>query len=216
MHEILDRVANHLAGIDIDLKFQLNSKATSNDIVSAENKLRVVLPDSYIQFVTRFANGMQLSWGADDGSSTTIEIASLESSTNGLLSMRDWRFYDDQDARNYGFPHVDDPERALVINRLMHNWIPFYAAGNGDNFSINLNRNGFGNVVFDRHDWLDGGPGHNGIQISSDLPTFFESWSNICFAQPAKSCWASVIDESGVDWKSSVFDDRFRLNIRLL
>ena len=123
----------------------------------------------------------------------------------------EWRFYDESAAESYGFPYVDDPNAALLTNRLMHNWIPFYTEGNGDNFSISLNADGLGNVIFDQHDWLDGGTGHNGFLIAVDCHNFFDSWAQVCFSQPCGLWWKSVIGENGVDWRSDEFEDRFRL-----
>lgn len=212
MQIALDRVANHLAELGINLHCTLNPKATTKDVDAAQQRLGIGLPDSYIDFITQFANGMSLSWTTDDdGSFAAFEMTSIESSIDGALGMRDWRFYDDDEARDYGFPFVDDSELAMTTNRLMHNWIPFHAEGNGDNFSINLNPDGFGNVIFDQHDWLDGGTGQNGYLMSPDLPTFFESWSNVCFSQPTSLCWKSVIDVGGAKWDSLEFDDRFRM-----
>ena len=215
MHKIIDRVSAHLDAVGVQLKLELNSKATRPEVDAAQHKLGLSLPDTYIQFVTEYANGLRLSWdaGDDDAAFAVFEMATLESSIDGALGMRDWRFYDEPAAQKYGFPHVDDSDAALVTNRQMHNWIPFHAEGNGDNFSINLNADGFGNVIFDQHDWLDGGTGHNGNFMGTDLPTFIESWAQVCFSQPNGLWWKSVIGDSGVNWKSDEFDDRFRLKL---
>ena len=211
MQKTLDRVAEHLAGAGISLNVELNRPATDGDIDSAELRIGFTLPPDYVEFVTQFANGLSLSWSTDDGPFASFELEPVANSVGGALEMRDWRFYDDAAAREYGFPYTDDPELALVTNGLMHNWIPLHTEGNGDNFSLNLNPEGFGHVVFDHHSWLDGGTGANGFLMANNFTSFFESWAIVCFAQPRSLCWKSVLTDGGVDWASSEFDDRFRL-----
>ncbi len=212
MQAILDRVATHLAGYGVNLYCTLKPKASVEDVDAAHDRLGLALPDSYIEFITQFANGFELSWYSDNGGFAWFEMATMESSIDGVLGMRNWRFYDDVAACEYGFPYVDDSELALVTNRLMHNWLPIHAEENGDYFSINLNTAGMGCVIFDQHDWLDGGTGHNGFPMASDLPSFFKSWGMVCFSHPQSLRWKSVVGEDGVNWDSNEFDDRFRLN----
>ena len=93
----------------------------------------------------------------------------------------------------------------------MHYWLPFQAEGNGDFLSINLNRAGQGQTVFDQHDWLDGGTGENGFQMADNLSEFVNSWAAVCFSLPKHLWWKSVLTDTGVDWSSDQFDDRFRI-----
>jgi len=211
MQAIIDRVATHLADIGIKLQCDLNPTATTVVVDAAQKRIGLALPESYIEFITQFANGLRITWNADDGPFASFEMETVESSTRGAMEMRNWRFYDDDAARDYGFPYVDDSDLASATNRLMHNWIPVHAEGNGDNFSINLNPNGFGSVIFDQHDWLDGGTGRNGCLMSSDFPSFFASWGSVCFCPPKSLLWKSVLAENGVNWVCNEFDDRFRL-----
>lgn len=209
---MLDSVAKHLATMGIKLRYKLNPTVATRDIEEAQAKLGLELPDSYTAFITRFANGFDLSWRAKRGPSASFEMSSLQSSCEGLLGMRDWRVYDEAGAREYGFPFVDDSELALHTNRRMRNWLPVHAVGNGDFFSIDLNPGGCGKLIFDQHDWLDGGTGNNGCVMSEDLPSFLESWAGVCFSQPRSLWWMSVIGSSGVTWGSDEFDDRFRVD----
>ena len=211
MQELLDRVSAHLSSLGISLDAELNPTATTSDIETAQKRIGFSLPADYIDFVTRFADGLSISWSTDDGPFAAFELESVGNSVDGALEMRDWRFYDADAAREYGFPYTDDPELALETNRLMHNWIPLHAEGSGDIFSLNLNPDGFGNVVFDHHSWLDGGTGANGILMGKTFTAFFESWATVCFAQPKSLWWKSVLSDTGVNWASSEFDDRIRL-----
>ncbi len=212
MQVVIDRVSKHLASLGIRLKCALNPTADPAEIDAAQERIGQPLPSSYIQFVTQFANGLSLSWSTDAEPFASFDMEDVDSAVSGALSMRDWRFYNEESARKYGFPYVDDSELALVTNRLMRNWIPLHAVGNGDNFSLNLNEDGFGNVIFDDHSWLDGGSGDNGFLMAADFPTFFESWGAVCFCQPKSLWWKSVLTDNGVNWDSDQFDDRFRLS----
>ncbi|MBX3416052.1 MAG: SMI1/KNR4 family protein [Pirellulaceae bacterium] len=211
LKKTLDRVANHLAIRNVTLACTLKSRASSDDVREAENRLGLALPESYVDFVMSFADGFVVSWFIEDGPFGFAEMTTMSSSIDGILGMREWRIFDDDSARKYGFPYVDDSELALVTNKLMRNWIPFHAEANGDYFSIDLNSNGSGRVIFDKHDWLDGGTGHNGFLMADNLFSFFNSWGNICFSQPKTLWWPSVIVEDRVDWLSDEFDDEFRL-----
>ncbi len=83
--------------------------------------------------------------------------------------------------------------------------------GNGDFISIDLNSDRFGMIIFDSHDWLDGGTGENGFLMAPDLLTFIERWGHVCFCPPKTLCWKSVLKNDGVDWDSDHFDAEFRL-----
>ena len=185
-----DRVRKHLSTMGIKLRCKLNEKATMRDVDDANSRLGLALPESYVEFITQVANGFELSWRSKEGPFASFEMASLDASTDGMLGMRDGRFYDDAAAAAYGFPYVDDSALAFETNKRMHNWLPIHAEGNGDNFSIDLNSGECGKLIFDQHDWLDGGTGNNGFVMSSDLPSFLASWASVCFSQP-KGCGGS-------------------------
>lgn len=212
MRETFTRVRNHLSALGIEFYCDLNPVATMRDIDEANGQLGRTLPDSYVEVVTEFANGFQLSWRIKDGPFAAFEMETLESSTEGMLGMPNWRLYDDAAAQEYGFPHTEDSELAMRTNQRMHHWFPFHQVGNGDYFSIDMNEDRFGSVILDQHDWLDGGTGDNGFIMASDLPSFLKAWGNVCFAQPKTLWWKSVIGSDGIAWDSDQFDDRFHIN----
>ncbi len=209
MRETFEKVRNDLSALGIEFHCDLNPAATMGDIDQANAQLGRSLPDSYVDFVTTCANGFEVSWRTKDGPFSAFVMESLESSTEGMLSMLNWRFYDEAAAKEYGFPHTDDPELAMRTNERMHRWFPFHQVGNGDYFSIDMNQDRFGVVILDQHDWLDGGTGDNGFIMASDLPSFFRAWGNVCFVEPRELYWKSVIGSNGIDWDSEQFDDRF-------
>ena len=210
MQEHFQRVASHLKTLGIRLHMEIQPPATSQDVKSAESRLELSLPPSYVEFVTTVANGLTVRWRADDGPLACFEMPPLSESVDGLLSMRDLRFYSEEKAKEYRFPYVDDSELAIETNRRMHYWLPFQADGNGDNLSVNIHRAGQGQIIFDQHDWLDGGTGANGLLMADTMPEFIESWASVCFCHPKSLWWKSVITEDGVDWGSDEFDPHFR------
>ena len=211
LSELFERVANHLANRGVESEIALSPVASMEDVDTLQRRLGLGLPDSYTGFITSVANGFEASWSAADRVFASMGMTSIDSSIEGVFAMRDWRFYDEAAARDYGFPHVDDSELAFETNRRMHNWLPIHALGNGDNISIDLNPDRLGRVILDQHDWLDGGTGYNGSVLGEDLPSFLAAWAKVCFATPKSLWWKSVINEQGVDWQSDEFDDWFRL-----
>ena len=106
IQKTIDKVSSHLEAIGAKLECALNPSVTSREVDAAQKKLGLPLPDTYVQFITNFSNGLQLSWDAgDDGGArfARFEMATLESSIDGVLGMRDWRFYDEAAAESYGF-----------------------------------------------------------------------------------------------------------------
>lgn len=208
----IEQVRSHLRTMGIKIHCKLNPKATMRDVDNANSRIGLALPESYVEFITQVANGFELSWRSKEkkGPFASFEMTSLDASIDGMLGMREWRFYDDTAAAAYGFPYVDDSALAIETNKRMHNWLPIHPEGNGDNFSIDLESGG--KLILDQHDWLDGGTGDNGFLMASDLPSFLESWANVCFSYPQGLWWKSVIGSDGVTWTSDEFDNRFRIS----
>lgn len=211
MQKLFQQVASHLSGSGITPEMSFQPPADSDDISYAERQLDLSLPPTYVEFVTTVADGLSVHWHAGDRTLACFEMEPLHSSVEGLLGFRDWRLFSEDKAKEYGFPHVADPEIAMTTNRLMHYWLPFQQEGNGDYLSVNLNRAGEGQVIFDQHDWLDGGTGENGFFMADTISEFIESWASVCFSLPRSLWWKSVLTEKGVDWDSDEFDPRFRI-----
>ncbi|MFA8020121.1 SMI1/KNR4 family protein [Bremerella cremea] len=212
MQSMIERVRAHLSTLGITLQFEANPPATQADVDEAQERLQLSLPASYVSFVTQFANGFDLAWTSPkDKVFGTFTMEPIASSVEGLLGMRDWRLYSEKAARQYGFPYTDDPELAMRTNARMHHWLPLVRIANGDFLSIDLNEDHFGQAIFDKHDWLDGGSGDNGSPLADDWPTFFEAWSRVCFVHPKSYYWPNILQDTGVEWSSPEFLNRFRL-----
>jgi hypothetical protein len=93
----------------------------------------------------------------------------------------------------------------------MWSWLPFHQEGNGDQFCIDLG-DPSRPVVFDQHDWLDGGTGDNGHILASNFREFISDWGRVCFQAPESLYWPSCfLPEGGVDWAGPQFRDPFRV-----
>jgi hypothetical protein len=112
---------------------------------------------------------------------------------------------------NYDFHGVKDRHLARQTALRMRQWFRFHDEGNGDQFCIDTAATPNA-VVFDQHDWCDGGSGANGAIMASSLPEFIEQWSKICFQNPKSNWWPSVLGGSGVDWTCDEFDSALRLS----
>ena len=117
MRELFQRVASHLSALSIDLEMHIEPPASSADITAAEQKLDLGLPPSYVEFLTTVANGLTVRWHTDNGPLSCFEMSPLSESVDGLLQMRDWRFYSEDKAKEYGFPSVDDSRMAFATNQ---------------------------------------------------------------------------------------------------
>ncbi len=211
MQNRIDRIVSHLGAFGVDVELDIHPAASAEDIADAERRLELSLPRAYVEFLSSFANGFSVEWRSDTGALSWFDMSPVRESVDQLLEMREWRFYSEDEAKEYGFPHVDDSQLAMTTNLVMHNWLPFHAEPNGDFFAIDLNSDRFGQIVFDRHDWLDGGTGQNGFPMEQTFPVFLESWASVCFSQPRSLFWKTVLSDCGVDWTSEQFDSRFRV-----
>ena len=115
------------------------------------------------------------------------------------------------DAR-YAYPHVKDPALARRTAERMRHWLGFHTEGNGDRFCVDTSLDP-APVVFDQHDWYDGGTGENGRRLADSLLQFFKDWAQVCFQSPRSLWWPSVFkkDGAGIDWSSAEFREPFRL-----
>ena len=57
-------VSSHLEAIGVKLECALNLSVTPREVDAAQKKIGLPLPDTYVQFITNFSNGLQLSWDA--------------------------------------------------------------------------------------------------------------------------------------------------------
>ena len=120
-----------------------------------------------------------------------------------------WKFewQEDPDVR-----FTKNPALAKQTALRMRKWMPFHDEGNGDGFCLDTAQDP-APVVFDEHDWMDGGTGENGHRLADSLLQFYTDWAQVCFQFPRSLWWPTVLSKSGVgvDWSGAEFRDPFRL-----
>jgi hypothetical protein len=114
----------------------------------------------------------------------------------------------------YDYRYTNDPALAKQTALRMRHWLEFHDEGNGDRFCFDMSTAGHP-VVFDQHDWMDGGSGHNGHLLGESLLAFYTAWSRVCFQRPEGLWWPSVFQkDGGINWTSKEFRKPFRLRGR--
>ena len=207
--EIYHRVANHVRDAGGDPVFYPGNPISNANIKKLRSKSAIPVPDSLIDFYREVGDGVFFYWKRkSDGAYGCMSFPKLRELIVPSLDVLKWRL---EWSDSYDYRFTKDPNLARGTASRMRGWLGFSEEGNGDRFCIETG-NGSGDVVFDKHDWMDGGTGHNGTRFGSTLLEFVEAWSQVCFMAPTCCWWPSVITESGgVDWGSNEFREEFRL-----
>lgn len=235
--EMFERVMGFLESKEIEAVFKRGAPLTEGVIASARERLPVPLPESLIEVFREVGDGFSFYWSDGKPVPPTpeqvrleLEISRLTNTPFWLPEMDDGKFsgavvvspltelvaehlkrmrwaieYDSL----YDFPYVKDRHLAQSTIQRMRSWFCFFDVGNGDRLCLDTATDP-NCVVYDEHDWFDGGTGENGWMLGPTLPAFIDSWSQVCFQSPG--WWKSVLTESGVDWDHEEFDGRFRLH----
>jgi hypothetical protein len=103
----------------------------------------------------------------------------------------------------------EDP-RAKRVYQTMLRWVNFHAEGNGDTFALDTSVEPHP-VVFNQHDWNDGGDGTNGFLLGKDLNDFMTRWGTLCFQRPRSLWWLDVRKDHRVDWESDEFSNELTI-----
>src|SRR5205085_1610516 len=80
---------------------------------------------------------------------------------------------------SYDFRNTKNPALARRTALRMRKWLRFHDEGNRDHFAFDMGARGCP-VVFDQHDWYDGGTGENGHRLGRSLLAFYREWSKVC------------------------------------
>jgi hypothetical protein len=207
--EIYKRVEKHVRGTGGDPSFFPGSPISNADLKRLRTKSALPIPDSVIDFYREVGDGVFFYWKREsDGAYGCMSFPKLREFIVPSLDVLKWRLeWND----SYDYRYTKDPKRAKATGLRMRGWLAFDEEGNGDRFCIETGDGG-GSVVFDKHDWMDGGPGHNGTSFGRTLLEFVAAWSRVCFMSPKCCWWPSVITKDGeVDWGSNEFREEFRL-----
>lgn len=207
---LFEQVVEFLEGSVAELEFKRGPAITREKLEQAQQKTGLPMPQSMIDFYFEVGDGLWFRWSSDDesGPGGVFQFHSLDEYVEEAVSSSEYicELIDS----NYDFRFTDDPDLARRTIQRMRRWVPFHPEGNGDTFSLDTSLDP-APVVFNQHDWLDGGNGDNGHVMANSLLQFCKEWSRVCFQCPKNLWWPEVLQDGGVNWASDQFSDTFRL-----
>jgi hypothetical protein len=209
--ELIERVAEHVQRQGVKVRFERGKPLAASAIERARAEAFIPIPPSLIDFYAEIGDGMEFAWSSkgNDRLFANHEIPKIEEcapqSFDNVSWLPEWK--DD-----YEFPYVKDPALAKTTALKMRKWLPFWDTGNGDSFCLDTSL-APSPVLFNQHDWLDGGSGKNGHQVADSLFEFYSQWAEVCFQFPRSLWWPDVLSKNGtgIDWGSVEFQEPFRL-----
>jgi hypothetical protein len=229
--EIFDRVAKYVTDRGAFVTWRRSPHLSDSDFAEAKASCRISLPDDLLEMYAEVGDGTLFRWTLaerpdlslippaylfdylnqlpkNDGPVGGVELTTLSQLVTYVNESINWRIEWDDD---YDYRFTKDPNLAKSTAKRMRKWARFHDEGNGDQFCLD---GGIAPspVVFDKHDWMDGGTGDNGHRLGDSLLAFYQDWSKVCFQGPSSLWWPAVFrPKGGVDWQSDEFDEGFRL-----
>jgi cell wall assembly regulator SMI1 len=205
IEDLLGPVRRHLQGLGIQPQEQRNAPATESELSAAETTIGAVLPPEIRSVYREYANGFRFRWALDDDFDDGDERDCLElPDLTGLVAYR--KPYRDNWASDLDLSDIPDPRAARDTVTSMQHWLPFWEEANGDQFCLDLRD---GKIVFNVHDWFDGGDGTNGHLVAHGFVDFITAWSKVCFSGPMGLYWPDAFSDAGIDWLAEHFDQRY-------
>ena len=213
--QLIETVRKHVEAQGIECEIETKSLVEHEAISQAESKMKISLPNELREFYRTVGDGLEMSWESNPNNLrepfTGLEIPSLDYLVSMYLGWREIWLYTPEAAEEYGFPHTKDPELAKRTAARMWEWLPVIEEGNGDILCLDLSQERCP-VVFNKHDWLDGGTGDNGHRMAADFRSFLIAWASVCFQFPRSLYWPNCFGaDAGVEWGGDEFRDPFRI-----
>jgi cell wall assembly regulator SMI1 len=212
---LFDTVRQHLESLAIATEIISGAVATDDAIAQLEATIGCRLPADVRDFYQTVGDGFSLAWQSDADASgqpfAALIVPPLEDVLRTYTEWRDTMLYTPEKADAYGFPSTDDPALAKRTAARMWHWLSIIDEGNGDTLCIDLSDSD-GPVIFNQHDWLDGGTGDNGHPLAANWRAFLIAWGSVCFQFPKDLYWPSCFHKlGGVDWNSDEFREPYRI-----
>ncbi|WP_162671139.1 SMI1/KNR4 family protein [Gemmata massiliana] len=211
---LLETVLGHLEELGVTYLATSGELVTDEVLESAEASMKIRLPAELREFYQTVGDGFSFFWESDSGDPKTpwgsLPVPSLSSLVKMYTGWRGLVLYSPERAEEYGFPHTKDPALAKHTAARMWHWLPIIAEENGDAICLDLGAPGCP-VVFDQHDWMDGGSGDNGHPLGANWREFLIGWGSVCFQMPKDLYWPWCFRPGGVAWDGEHFHSRFRV-----
>jgi len=212
--ELFERVANHVRRQGVTVTFTRGKPLSASAIERARAKSVIPIPTSLAEFYAEVGNGLTFSWSADVDAALFANLAFPKFADCVIESLPTERSRIEW-SDTYDFRFTKNPAMARQTALKMRKWLRFHDEGNGDEFSLDTALDP-APVLFNQHDWFDGGSGENGHRLSDSLLQFYTEWAQVCFQFPRSLWWPNVFREDGpgVDWSSDEFREPFKLPVR--
>jgi hypothetical protein len=209
--ELFQRVSKHVRAQGVKVKFRRGKPLTAAAIKRAQSQSLIPIPTSLAEFYSEVGDGVLFQWSCEgeEAPFACLESPKLASRVVKSLDKINWRIeWDD----SCDFRFTKNPKLAKQTALKMRKWLPLHDEGNGDQFCLDTAVEA-APVVFNQHDWFDGGSGDNGHLLGAALLDFFTQWSEVCFQFPSGLWWPRVFKKTGngIDWRSKEFREPFRL-----
>lgn len=194
--DIIENARAALTSHGIEVTAEYGEPLTSAAIEAVEATLGMRLPTPIRQLYLDIGDGLHFVWD-------------LEGSRNmGYFELMPLKDLIKEHKTDIGFREgmvkgEDNPNTKRVWASMLK-WIDFHSEGNGDTFALDTSRDPHP-VVFNQHDWNDGGDETNGFVLGDDLNSFMIKWGSLCFQRPKGLWWPSVRKDFRVDWESDEF-----------
>jgi hypothetical protein len=209
--ELFERAADHVRNQGVTVTFKCGKPLPQSVIERAQAGTLIAIPASMAEFYAEVGDGLFFRWTPDDDEApfAAFEFPKLRDRIVESIDKVRWRTeWDD----TYDFRGTKDRKLAKQTALRMRKWMPFHDEGSGDRFCLDTAIDS-APVVFDQHDWFDGGTGENGHVLAGSLFKFLTDWSQVCFQFPRSLWWPLVFRKPiGINWNSDEFRQPFRLH----
>lgn len=209
--ELFERVADHVRRQGGKVRFKRGKPLSPVAIERARSQAFIPIPTQLAELYAEIGDGLEFGWSTKRGNTpfANHELSPIKDCAPTSLEDVNWLTEWNDD---YGFPYTDDPELAKKTAIKMRKWLRFAGEGNGDTFCLDTAEES-SPVLFNKHDWYDGGSGDNGHKMADSLLQFYSEWARVCFQVPSSLFWPSVFREQGhgINWGSPEFQEPFRL-----
>lgn len=205
--ELFRCVRRYVRELGAETTFRRGPSLTVDHVERVCGTSAIPVPNSVADLYLECGDGVYFSWEHGDASAA-VSLPPLSDLAVPSLDKVNWRI---EWSDTYDFRYTRDPTLAKQTAMRMRQWLPIFEEGNGDSMCVDTASDP-APVVFNRHDWFDGGTGENGHVLGDSLLGFLTAWSSVCFQGPGGHWWPSVFRQTGgIDWSNAEFRDPFRL-----
>jgi cell wall assembly regulator SMI1 len=213
---LFNTVRQHLKRLGVESELVAGARVIDKALDKIERKLSIKFPGDLRELYLALGDGFVFSWKdtAREGKPFAAVAFPTLSDLAGLY--KGWRqmaLYTPEAAEKYGFPYTADPVLAKRTAASVWHWLPVLDEGNGDMICQDLVDPGCP-IIFNKHDWMDGGSGDNGHFLAWGWHHFLHDWGRVCFQMPKNLWWPGCFRTGGgIEWDGDGFHEPFRISL---